>query len=43
MFSFYQNDSMESEKNPKHIEIKYTPPSPPVNKKGTEIYYIQIT
>lgn len=26
MFSFYQNDSMESEKNPKHIEIKYTPP-----------------
>lgn len=41
MFSFYQNDSMESEKNPKHIEIKFTPP--PVNKKGTEIYYIQIT
>lgn len=26
MFSFYQNDSMESEKNPKHIEIKFTPP-----------------
>lgn len=29
---------MESEKNPKHKENKYTPP-PPVNKKGTEIYY----
>lgn len=33
---------MESEKNPKHKEIKYTPP-PSLNKKGTEIYYIQIT
>lgn len=44
MFSFYQNDSMESEKKTKHIKIKYTKkPDPLKNKKGAEIHYIQIT
>lgn len=43
MFSFYQNDSMESEKTQTHRnQIQKNHPTPQ-NKTGTEIHYIQIT